>query len=213
MCLLQRNDKASYTILQRIPSPHGPDSRTLGLVCHDTQSFCAFPLKIAQLSYTIIKILKTMSHWHLHDLHDHDHRHDHHGGQHNPLSTFLAKSWSWCAPWSWTSRPSSSSWQWLPDSSVCLWWPRGQMCSRLRCPLYLHHGHHVIIIFEIKLSWKIVFSTFTESKREVGMGVRWYSCLFRIVTFSMCQKSFNCTDITLCPLNVSNRVQFYQYRS
>ena len=50
MCLLQRNDKASYTILQRIPSPHGPDSRTLGLVCHDTQSFCAFPLKIAQLS-------------------------------------------------------------------------------------------------------------------------------------------------------------------
>ena len=151
-CVFYREMIASHTILQRIPSPHGPDSRTLGLVCHDTQSFCAFPLKIAQLSYKIIKILKTIPIGICMIFMISDHRHDHQSGQHKPLSTCLAKPWSWCAPWSWTSRPSSSSWQGLPDSSVCLWWPRGQMCSRLRCPLYLHHGHHVIIIFEIKLS-------------------------------------------------------------
>ena len=59
-CVFYREMIASHTILQRIPSPHGPDSRTLGLVCHDTQSFCAFPLKIAQLSYIIIIIMRTI---------------------------------------------------------------------------------------------------------------------------------------------------------
>ena len=94
VCLLQRNDKASYTILLRIPSPHGPDSITLCLVCHDTQSFCAFPLKIAQLSYKIIKILKTIPIGICMIFMISDHRHDHQSGQHKPLSTCLAKPWS-----------------------------------------------------------------------------------------------------------------------